>query len=43
MLQNVRPETQAALDNPTLVSALVGLALMLVAVGLILKKRVAPE
>jgi hypothetical protein len=43
MLKNVRPETRAALDNPTLAGALVGLALMLVAVGLILRKRVAPE
>ena len=43
MLKKVRPETRAALDNPTLAGALVGLALMLLAAGLILRKRVAPE
>jgi hypothetical protein len=43
MLRKIRPETRAALDNPTLAGALVGLALMLLAAGLILRKRVAPE
>jgi hypothetical protein len=43
MLRNVRPETRAALDYPTLAGALAGLALMLIAAGLILRKRVAPE
>jgi ABC-2 type transport system permease protein len=43
MLKQVRPETRAALDNPTLAGALAGLALMLLAAGLVLRKRVAPE
>jgi hypothetical protein len=43
MLRRVRPETRAALDDPTLAGALVGLALMLAAAALILRKRVAPE
>jgi ABC-type transport system involved in multi-copper enzyme maturation permease subunit len=43
MLKHVPRETRAALDNPTLAGALLGLALMLLAAGLILRKRVAPE
>jgi hypothetical protein len=43
MLRNVSPETRAALDNPTLGGAVVGLALMLAGVVLIVKKRVTPE
>jgi len=43
MLRRIRPETRAALDDPTLAGALVGLALMLAAAALIIKKRVAPE
>jgi hypothetical protein len=43
MLQNVNPATRAALNDPTLGGALAGLALMLLAGGLIIRKRVAPE
>jgi len=43
MLQGVRPETRAALNDPTLGGALAGLAVMLLAAALIIKKRVAPE
>jgi hypothetical protein len=43
MLKNVSPETRSAINDPTLGGALAGLALMLLAAGLIIKKRVAPE
>jgi hypothetical protein len=43
MLKNVSLETRAALNDPTLGGALAGLALMLLAAALIIKKRVAPE
>jgi hypothetical protein len=43
MLQSVRPETRAALNDPTVGGALVALVLMLLAAAVIIKKRVAPE
>jgi ABC-type transport system involved in multi-copper enzyme maturation permease subunit len=43
MLQGVRPETRAAINDPTLGGALAALALMLLLAALIIKKRVAPE
>jgi ABC-2 type transport system permease protein len=43
MLQNVRPATRAALNDPTFGGSIVALALMLLAGGLIIKKRVVPE
>jgi hypothetical protein len=43
MLQNVPVATRAALDHPTLGGAIVGLALMVLGLGLIVRKRVAPE
>ena len=43
MLQGIRPETRAALNDPMLGGAIAALALMLLAAGLIVKKRVAPE
>jgi ABC-2 type transport system permease protein len=43
MLRNVSPATRAAINDPTLGGAVAGLALMLLAAALIIKKRVAPE
>jgi ABC-2 type transport system permease protein len=43
MLRQVRPETRAALDNPTLAGAVVGLVVMVAAACLVLRKRVTPE
>jgi hypothetical protein len=43
MLRNVSPATRAALNNPTLFGSVAGLALMLAAAALIVKKRVVPE
>ena len=43
MLRNVPPETRAALDDPTMIGSLVGLALMLVGAALVIRKRVASE
>ena len=43
MLQGVPPDVRAAVDNPRLGGAVVGLALMLLAAGLIVKKRVVTE
>jgi hypothetical protein len=43
MLREVPPATRAALDHPLLGGAVAGLALMLLAAGLIVHKRVAPE
>jgi hypothetical protein len=43
MLSNVSPGTRAALNNPTLFGSVVGLAVMLLAAALIVKKRVVPE
>jgi ABC-2 type transport system permease protein len=43
MLQGVPPQVRAALDHPMLGGAVAGLALMLLAAGLIIHKRVVPE
>ncbi len=43
MLRNVSPETHAALNHPTLGGSFLALALMLLAAGLIIRKRVVPE
>jgi ABC-2 type transport system permease protein len=43
MLRDVPASTRFALNNPLLGGALAGLALMLLAAGLIVKKRVVPE
>jgi ABC-2 type transport system permease protein len=43
MLQGVRPATREALTHPLLGGAVAGLALMLLAAGLIVNKRVTPE
>ncbi|HEY3864369.1 MAG TPA: hypothetical protein VGO59_21055 [Verrucomicrobiae bacterium] len=43
MLGKIRPETRAALEDPTFFGALAGLAMMLAVAVYILKKRVRPE
>ena len=43
MLRAVRPATREALNHPLLGGALAGLALMLLAAGVVISKRVTPE